>query len=229
MSIKRFVLRLCAAALLAVGAMAVLPAERASAQDFSIEIGPDGVQIGRSCPRTYDPVCAGPRSNPRTFRNACQAQRAGARVRYEGECRGRGGDDDDIGGGGRACPELYAPVCGQRRGGRTQTYPNSCEAANSGARVLYRGQCRRGADSFDDADRDPVGRACPRIYSPVCAGPRGRERTFSNSCMAEQAGARVRYAGECQGRQPAWPPRPGAAGPDSGDDDLVIEERLPRR
>ena len=84
MSIKRFFLRACAAALMAVGVLSAGPVERASAQDFSIEIGPGGVRVGGSCPRGYDPVCAGPRSNPRTYRNACFARRDDARIHARG-------------------------------------------------------------------------------------------------------------------------------------------------
>ncbi|MCQ1774233.1 hypothetical protein NOI24_23210 [Neorhizobium galegae] len=36
----------------------------------------------------------------------------------------------------------YRPVCGQQ-GGRTQTFPNACEAANAGFSVVASGECRR--------------------------------------------------------------------------------------
>lgn len=231
MAMKRLVMRWCVAAVLAVGAALSWPVESAQAQDFSIEIGPGGVQIGRSCPRTYDPVCAGPRSNPRTYRNACFAQREGARIRYDGECRRGGDDDDDFGGGGggvRVCPEIYAPVCGQRPGRSPQTFTSRCVADAARARVLYRGECRRGGGAgFDDDNDAPFDRrACPRIYAPVCAGPRGRERTFANSCMAQQAGARIRYDGEC--RRSQAPGRPGATvGYPGPDGDFVIEDSPP--
>ncbi|MGK6312427.1 Kazal-type serine protease inhibitor family protein [Neorhizobium sp. DT-125] len=41
-----------------------------------------------------------------------------------------------------ACTREYRPVCGQR-GPQTQTFPNACEAANSGFRVVSPGECRR--------------------------------------------------------------------------------------
>jgi hypothetical protein len=217
MSIKRFVTRVCAAALLAVGAMVALPAERASAQDFSIQIGPDGVRVGGGCPRTYDPVCAGPRSNPRTYRNACLARRDEARIRYEGECR-RGGGGYIDGGGVRVCPEIYAPVCARQRNGVVRTLSSACVAASVGARVLYNGECQRGGGGDWGGSTPPYsGGACPRIYAPVCAGPRGNERTYSNSCVAQRAGARIRYSGQCAGgfQQPVWPGRPGVSSPPS--------------
>lgn len=44
------------------------------------------------------------------------------------------------GGGQMACPMIFDPVCGVR-GNRQQTFGNSCEADNSGYRVVRRGQC----------------------------------------------------------------------------------------
>ncbi|CDN54845.1 Hypothetical protein RG1141_CH25080 [Neorhizobium galegae bv. officinalis bv. officinalis str. HAMBI 1141] len=40
------------------------------------------------------------------------------------------------------CTREYRPVCGQQ-GGRTQTFPNACEAANAGFSVVASGECRR--------------------------------------------------------------------------------------
>lgn len=40
------------------------------------------------------------------------------------------------------CTREYRPVCGQQ-GGRTQTFPNACEAANAGFGVVASGECRR--------------------------------------------------------------------------------------
>lgn len=42
---------------------------------------------------------------------------------------------------------------------------------------------------------------CPMIYRPVCAADRfGHTHTFSNRCMAQNAGARVRHEGACHRR-----------------------------
>lgn len=44
--------------------------------------------------------------------------------------------------GDRACTREYRPVCGQRSG-RTQTFPNACEAGNAGYAVIGQAECRR--------------------------------------------------------------------------------------
>jgi len=41
-------------------------------------------------------------------------------------------------------------------------------------------------------------RACPRIYRPVCGVVRGQRRTYSNSCVARNAGARIVAQGQCR-------------------------------
>lgn len=51
---------------------------------------------------------------------------------------------------GRLCPQIYAPVCAQRQvqcvrapcPPVTQTFGNSCEAANAGYQVIHNGPCR---------------------------------------------------------------------------------------
>ena len=48
--------------------------------------------------------------------------------------------------------------------------------------------------------------ACTREYRPVCAARRGgRPRTFSNPCVARNAGARIIHRGACRGGQQASP------------------------
>lgn len=39
---------------------------------------------------------------------------------------------------------------------------------------------------------------CTMEYNPVCARARGRERTFSNACMARAEGFRPVYQGKCR-------------------------------
>ena len=41
-------------------------------------------------------------------------------------------------------------------------------------------------------------RVCPRIYRPVCAVLHGRRRTYGNSCVARNAGARIVAQGRCR-------------------------------
>ncbi|PZO79706.1 MAG: peptidase [Mesorhizobium amorphae] len=51
---------------------------------------------------------------------------------------------------------------------------------------------------------DPGPRICTREYAPVCATRGGDRQTFSNPCLADQAGYRIVDRGECRRR----PPRP---------------------
>ncbi|MEQ8699276.1 MAG: hypothetical protein RLT05_22310 [Bauldia litoralis] len=43
-------------------------------------------------------------------------------------------------------------------------------------------------------------RACPRIYRPVCGVVHGQRRTYSNNCVARNAGARIVSRGQCRAR-----------------------------
>lgn len=52
------------------------------------------------------------------------------------------GRPDRPGPAGGVCTREYRPVCGQS-GGRTQTFPNACEARNAGFGVVGSGECRR--------------------------------------------------------------------------------------
>jgi len=55
---------------------------------------------------------------------------------------GRPSRPDRPGSAGGVCTREYRPVCGER-GGRTQTFSNSCEARNAGYGVVSSGECRR--------------------------------------------------------------------------------------
>lgn len=57
-------------------------------------------------------------------------------------------------------------------------------------------------------ERRPV--ACTMEYNPVCGERHGKERTFSNACMARAKGFRIAHGGECR--------RGGHNGPRPGDE-----------
>jgi Kazal-type serine protease inhibitor-like protein len=46
---------------------------------------------------------------------------------------------------------------------------------------------------------NPGGRACARIYDPVCATRGPQSQTFPNSCEAISAGWQPRHGGQCRG------------------------------
>jgi hypothetical protein len=111
------------------------------------------------CTMDYRPVCGERNGRFETMGNSCQARARGFRIVGSGECQGQGRPDrpdwdrptrpdrpdwgrPDRPGGERACTREYRPVCAQR-GGRTQTFPNICEAGNAGYAVIGQGECRR--------------------------------------------------------------------------------------
>jgi hypothetical protein len=125
--------------------------------------------------------------------------------------------------GPQMCTMEYRPVCGER-GGRFETFGNSCQARARGFRVASPGECRGpggypppGRPDRPDWDRpgrpdrpdwDRPGRPdrpdrpeqgfCTREYRPVCGQNRGRMQTFPNACEARNAGFGVISSGECR-------------------------------
>jgi hypothetical protein len=95
--------------------------------------------------------------------------------------------------GPQFCTREYNPVCA-RRGGERRTFSNSCLADRAGYDVIRQGECR--SDGGGGGNDGP--RACTREYNPVCARRGGERRTFSNSCVADQAGYDVIRQGECR-------------------------------
>jgi hypothetical protein len=91
------------------------------------------------CTQQYDPVCARRGNRLRTFGNACEAQRAGYRIEFSGECGfvgpGPGRYDPPL-----YCTREYAPVCAAGREGR-RTFSNACEADVAGYRIIHPGRC----------------------------------------------------------------------------------------
>lgn len=95
----------------------------------------------RFCTRDYQPVCGERRDDRRTFGNACEADAAGYRIAYGGECRreSRPGPSRPQQ-SERMCTRQYQPVCA-RLGDRTRTFGNACEADNAGFRIIDEGPC----------------------------------------------------------------------------------------
>ncbi|MDM9628820.1 Kazal-type serine protease inhibitor [Rhizobium sp. S152] len=109
------------------------------------------------CTMEYAPVCGERGGRTQTFGNACQARNSGFRIVGRGECRRqppitpprpepprppRPERPEPPTRPGGICTREYRPVCGQR-GPQMQTFPNACEAGNSGFRIVAQGQCRR--------------------------------------------------------------------------------------
>jgi hypothetical protein len=117
-----------------------------------------------------------------------------------------------------ACAYLYEPVCGCDN----QTYSNECLALQAGVSVKSQGACEpepQGCgglaglrcadgyvcqypeDSFCGGD-DRLGtcavkpEACAYLYEPVCGCD---DQTYSNECLAHQAGVSVKSQGACGG------------------------------
>ncbi len=107
---------------------------------------PAGPQM---CTMNYAPVCGQRGARVQTFTNACQARAANFTVISRGQCRRQPGitvrpqrPAPRPAQPGGICTREYRPVCGQR-GSQVRTFPNACEAGNSGFRIISQGACRR--------------------------------------------------------------------------------------
>lgn len=128
--------------------------------------------------------------------------------------------------GPQICTREYAPVCATR-GDTRRTFGNACLAESSGYRIRYGGECRGGGPGPGPIGPGPgPGRPqmCPQIYAPVCGSRGGDRETFSNACMAEAAGYRVRHDGACR-MGPG--PGPGPIGPGPGGPQVCTREYAP--
>lgn len=118
------------------------------------------------------------------------------------------------------CTMEYMPVCGVRNN-QQRTFGNSCQARAEGYRIVNNGECRpeqtrppqwqqpnrpgqphngwsgnTGGNWNNGRNRPQT--ACTRQFAPVCATNRGRTQTFSNSCVARNAGFNVMRNGSCR-------------------------------
>ena len=104
-----------------------------------------------NCVDIYDPVCG---CDGNTYGNGCEAELAGVRIDFEGQCPCTS-NDDCIGNEYCAaevgmcdtegecmerptmCPLIFMPVCGCD----DNTYGNACDAAAAGVRIAAEGEC----------------------------------------------------------------------------------------
>ena len=182
-----------------------------NAEIYCIAIAHQGACEDEECPEIYDPVCG---DDGLTYPSLCDANRAGARIDYIGECVVR-----------EYCEAVMNPTCNpgtafcslegpQVCGCDGATYANSCAAGNACVNVAYEGPCNelpQLCGGPEDATCPPDQRcefnggsdtgvcvpdimSCPTTYDPVC-GDDGL--TYSNSCFASQAGVGILGMGEC--------------------------------
>lgn len=151
---------------------------------------------GRVCPRLYDPVCGDRYGRQQSFPNACEADAAGYRVAYGGQCRG-----GDFGRPDRPGPDYGRPdrpdFGGQPGrpdyGGR----PDRPDRPDYGGRP-DRPDGMAGSRPGSGGSAGPVaGGACTREFVPVCGRRGGQTQTFPNACEAGRAGFQIVKPGRC--------------------------------
>ncbi len=97
-----------------------------------------------------------------------------------------------------ACTMDYNPVCGCDE----NTYSNACVAEKNGITSWTKGECGSTAKIDDCIDESKINKdaICTMDYAPVCGCD---EKTYSNACVATNAGVLVWKDGECPSDTPS--------------------------
>lgn len=161
------------------------------------------------CTQEYDPVCGVDGSS---YSNRCTAEaQHGVKVAYEGECKkssstdpvpvnepAKASEPQKVEPVSTGCTREYVPVCGTNG----LTYQNICFAKDANVGLQYSGVCKTAVPTTSSSGPEPVKTetttttaVCTKEYIPVCGSD---NLTYTNSCLAKQAGVGVQYSGECK-------------------------------
>lgn len=158
------------------------------------------------CSREYAPVCARRGGDRQSFRNACEARRAGYRIVADGRCRSEAISDPRPSRPERPRPETPRPDRPRPetpRPERPQPQPEQPRPERPSPERPRPEQPEQERprpqpeQSRPQPERPRPPQACTREYAPVCGSVGGGTRTFPNACEARAAGAQVVKQGAC--------------------------------